>query len=148
EKLDDFFNLLAGDRLFAPRPSKIDHRLERCRLHMGVPTNKDVLDHGRMAEYREVLERPPHTEPGIGGRLLARHIAAVEAHFAPGRPQYAADDIEQRRLAGPVGSDQAADLAAIDDEVDVDQRLQAAEMLGDMVEFEERRHDSHLLRRL
>jgi len=49
----------------------------------------------------------------------------VDAHLARARRDDAADDVDQRGLAGAVRAEQREDLAALDLEVDALQRLQA-----------------------
>jgi hypothetical protein len=49
----------------------------------------------------------------------------VDEHLARARRDDAADDVDQRGLAGAVGPEQREDLAALDLEVDAFQRLQA-----------------------
>ena len=50
---------------------------------------------------------------------------------------HAGDDLHQRALAGAVLADETVDLAGGEREVDVAQRLDAAERLRDAVQFEE-----------
>ena len=52
----------------------------------------------------------------------------------------AGDHVEQRRLAGAVGADHAADLAGLDVERHLVHRHQAAEALGHVVEDKQRAH--------
>ena len=52
----------------------------------------------------------------------------------------AGDDLDQRRLAGAVLADQAMHLAGLDVQVDLAQRMHAAEDLGDVLELEEAGH--------
>ena len=53
-------------------------------------------------------------------------------------PIEAGDQVEERRLAGAVGPDQAEDLAGADLEVDAVERLQAAERLAQPLDDEQR----------
>jgi hypothetical protein len=52
-------------------------------------------------------------------------VAAVHRHRAAGRIDDAADDADQRGLAGAVRSEQRENLAAPDVQVDAFQRLEA-----------------------
>ncbi len=65
-------------------------------------------------------------------RLDAREILTLEQDAARARPQHAADQVEQRRLAGSVRADHAADLAGCNREVDIGNGVQAAEALADL----------------
>ena len=66
-----------------------------------------------------------------------RDVAAVEQDRARGRREEAADQIEERRLAGAVGADHGAQLARLDGERDVVDGDQAAEALRDVVDLEQ-----------
>jgi hypothetical protein len=50
---------------------------------------------------------------------------AVDKHLATARVDYAADDIDQCRLAGPVRPEQAEYLTLVNFEVDILERLEA-----------------------
>ena len=57
---------------------------------------------------------------------------------APGvRLKQTRDEIEQRRLAGAIGSDQAKDVACVDGEGDGVRHDDAAEALGDILQPED-----------
>src|SRR5439155_239986 len=51
----------------------------------------------------------------------------------------AGEHVEERRLAGAVGADEAVDLAALDGEAHLRERDEPAEALGDTLDLEERR---------
>ena len=74
-----------------------------------------------------VLERAGHAEPGQPVRRGPQHVGAVDQHRPGRRPVEPGDAVEQRRLAGPVRPDQAADLAGGDGQVDAVERAQPAE---------------------
>ena len=69
------------------------------------------------------------------GRAIIRRPR--ERDLAAGRVEDAGDDVEERRLAGAVGPDQADDRALRDREVDVVDGDQAAEALRDVLGVEE-----------
>ena len=100
--------------------------------------------HAQVLGDRQARERPRQLE-------AARHAAvgalvrgspsigcAVEAHGAGLVVQRAADAVDQRRLAGAVGADQAEALARRDREVDAVERDEAAEALAQTCDFEQR----------
>jgi hypothetical protein len=90
----------------------------------------------RLAEQAAAeLHRVPHRLEGIGVQLLrhqadgraraapvALDVVAIGEHRALTRVDDAADDADQRGLAGAIGAEQREDLAAADVEVDVVQR--------------------------
>src|SRR5690606_18730380 len=67
---------------------------------------------------------------GLVGPAAQAEAAGIR-HVQPG------DDIEERGLAGPVGPDEAVDLAAANADADAGERLQAAETLVHARHFED-----------
>ena len=76
-----------------------------------------------------------------------RAVLALEEDAAARRPVEAADDVEHRALAGAVGPDDRRDLAAVDREADVGDRLDAAEVEVDVLDAEDRRGSRGVRRR-
>jgi hypothetical protein len=64
-------------------------------------------------------------------------VAAVEHDPAAGDPAQAADGVERRRLARPVGADQGDDLAALDRQRHAAQRLDLAVGDVEVLDFEQ-----------
>src|ERR1019366_7702613 len=75
--------------------------------------DEDVLAGGEAAEGLQLLEGSgyPHAGPLVGA--LARDVDAVEKNSSGGRILESGDHIEQSRLAGAVGPDQAGDQARL-----------------------------------
>jgi hypothetical protein len=73
-----------------------------------------ILEHGQLREDVGALERT--AEPHAAGvmRLHPGNVAAVEPHPAAIRPQMPGDQVEQRRFAGAIGSDDGGDLPGLD----------------------------------
>ena len=93
------------------RKRRIDrpHQIERVRAEiLRVCRHAEVLEHGRVLEQLERLERPGHTRPGALHCRRLRQIDVVEQHPALGSGE-STDGIDQRRLAGAVRPDQAGD---------------------------------------
>ncbi len=65
-------------------------------------------------------------------------VGAVEGDRTLGRFVQPADDVEQRRLAGAVGSDQGADLAFIEAEGETVERLDAPETNPHVLDVQQR----------
>jgi hypothetical protein len=82
--------------------------VEREQLVGGVPA-------GEAEELGEVAEPPPGLERAGAG--------AVDLGRAPRRADEAAGDLDQRRLPGAVGPEQADELAVSDIEVDAGEGL-------------------------
>jgi hypothetical protein len=64
-------------------------------------------------------------------RLQAVERLSIEGKVATVRVIDARQHVEQRRLAGAVGSDQTVDLAMIDREIDARERMNTAKALAD-----------------
>ena len=71
-------------------------------------------------------------------RLEAGDVDAAKAHMAVRRPELAGQHLEERALAGAVRSDEAAQLALGDREIDLTHGLDAAEMHRQAARLDER----------
>src|SRR5688572_29092762 len=82
---------------------------------------------GRAPDQADDLAGPGHARrrPPVGRKV--GDVDTTEPHPAGLRPAEPADDVEQRRLARAVGSDDPDDLELADFERDVVQRPDAAE---------------------
>ena len=85
---------------------------------------------GMRAEHRQVLEGAAHAQPGDLVRGRAGDRLAFEEDVAGLVLVQAAEAVEQRGLAGAVGADQPADVAALDVEAHAVERHDAAEAHG------------------
>src|SRR3954468_18285785 len=70
-------------------------------------------------------------------RLAAGHLAPVEQNLAGAGPQEAVQQVEQRGLAGPVGTDDAEDLVLPQLEADILHGLQSTEGARQVTHFED-----------
>ena len=75
--------------------------------------------------------------------LVARHLMVEHLGVAAGRVDEADDHADGRRLAGPVGAEEAEDVAAAHGEAEVVDGERVAEALGEVVRGE---HDRRLVR--
>src|SRR5665213_3746314 len=104
-----------------------------------MPAHHDVLPRRHGAEESEVLEGAADAERGDA---MARHREEI-APLEPDRPAFRlvepAQAVEQRRLAGAVGADEAADRTACNRKRDLVERDNAAEPDGYAGDVEERR---------
>src|SRR5213594_47284 len=93
----------------------------------GERAHHHVVADGESRERPQLLERARDTPAAhvVGGE--AREGASVESHHARIGVIEAADDLEERRLAGPVRADDADQLACLHLEGDVAVRRDAAE---------------------
>src|SRR5207244_12367321 len=95
-----------------------------ARLHQSVPTDEakvalgleldrhaDILEHGELGKDARDLKRPRDSATATRGRGERRDVVAVEEHATRRRRQQTGDQMEERRLAGPVRPDDRAQLA-------------------------------------
>ena len=102
--------------------------------------DEQVLQDGETHEQARELEGAPDAEVEHAvGRSVGDLVAAI-AHGALLDALIAGDDIEERRLAGSVGADQAVDLALVDLQVTLRQGRDAAVVLADALDLDEVRH--------
>jgi hypothetical protein len=134
---------VADERQREVQPPPLAAR-ERARAPVGrllEPRERErVLDPSRRrVQAREVLERLAHGEVGVGAAALQDDADAAAQLGRPPRgvvPEHgdlaavavamALEDLDGRRLAGPVGPQQAVDLAAADRERKAANRLVGA----------------------
>src|SRR6185503_10704332 len=106
-----------------------EDRAEHAGSRTRVAADHHVFERGKIHEQADVLEGAADAGGRDLVRLQAGETAVVEPEVtAIGRID-AGENIEQRGLAGTVGTDQAVDLALADGEGDIIQRLHAAEPL-------------------
>src|SRR6185503_968936 len=100
--------------LFAIGPRQAHRMREEAAARARMPFQEDVLEHRERAEEREVLERAADAERGDGvGRQFEERSSAEEDVASAGIVK-AAQAVEERRLAGAVGPDQADDRSGND----------------------------------
>jgi hypothetical protein len=94
----------------------------------------DRFQHGEMREQADVLERARDTpDRALRGPRIVDWLAFE--HDAPGiGGQHAGDEIEKRRLAGAVGTDQRMDVAAGHVHAHLVEGVEAAEPFGQAVD--------------
>ena len=95
-----------------------------------VLRHPEVLPDAEMAEQADVLEGAGDSRGEADMRRRAGDVAILETDFARGHREHATDQVDGRALAGPVGADQAENLAFPDLQVEPVDRAHPAEMLG------------------
>ena len=98
--------------------------------------DSDVLGHGKGREDPDVLEEAADMFAGDLVRRKAGDVLAVKEDFAGIRSEIAADDVEERRLAGAVRADQSGDLPKGRGKAHIVQGLEGPETLGDVLDLE------------
>ena len=127
---------LAQRALVAVGPRARQHRADDAGAAEALGSHHHVLADGQAGEEADALQRPGDPQRGqpVGADPVKRLPAP--AHRARRRLDEAADDVEQRRLAGAVGADDAEHLALRDLERDAVQRGDAAKRHRDLAHRE------------
>ena len=105
--------------------------------------DEHVFVDGHLRERMRNLIRPPDAAPATLGRRERRDVLAAEHDASRIRPDPAADQVEQRRLAGAVGSDDPDSLSLSDGEGEVVGDLQRTVSLADAFDLEKGRRRGH-----
>ena len=115
------------------------HRV-RERPRLGELTAEvEVRDDVEVVAQRQILVDGLDPEPVGVARVADRHLPALEAVAPAVGGLRAGDGLDQRGLAGAVVAHERDDLARVDLEVDVGERLDGAEALRDPDALEQRR---------
>ena len=102
--------------------------------------HRDVVPHRHRRERPRDLVGAGDARRGRSGAAAGRRCPARRSRMrAARRPQRAGQQVDQRRLAGAVRPDQADELALVDREADVLQRVHAAEVAGHVAHSTRRR---------
>ena len=126
-EVEDGVGPFGGVLLGLERGRRTEHAGEGAVADLEVLGRLEVLAGGRALDQTDVLERAAHAAVGPVEHLELGDVLAAVADPARGGGVEAGDAVEQRRLARPVGADDADDLVLVDPQVDVAQRLHAAE---------------------
>ena len=105
--------------------------LDRLAAEEEVARDRKLRDQGRVLVDRLDAERDR-----VGGAADV-DLAAADVDVAAGRRDRARQNLDQRRLAGAVVAEEPDDLALVDRQVDVLERLDAAVELGDVLHADE-----------
>ncbi|MGX1297675.1 hypothetical protein AB7M75_007583 [Bradyrhizobium ottawaense] len=128
EELDDLLDPAAMHLLVGPHARQEQELLPELRGRVPVTADQEVGEHGRVLEQLDVLEGAGDAELGDVVRRLFGDILILEEDAARGRPVDPRDQVEDRALAGAVGTDNREDLALLDRERDRVDRFQPSEM--------------------
>ena len=132
-----------------PHPDEVEELLGPLRLGAadgvrgelapgeGPERRDDVLEHGHLAEEPGDLERPPDAPVRALPRRQAVDRLPVEPDLAGVRRHRPVDDVEERRLAGAVRTDQGGDRSLLDLERAAVEGAQAPEAPLDAPHFEQ-----------
>src|SRR6266513_3926934 len=138
QEVDDPLDGRAVLELLAAGRTPVEGLQQEAPLHPEKAPRHEVVEHAHALEQGHVLEGAGDAEAGDVRWLEARAVPTVEDDPSLVGVIEAADHVEQRRLPGAVGTDDGADLAAIDREAHPTQRDERAEADADALHLEER----------
>jgi hypothetical protein len=95
-----------------------------------------ILERGQMREYRRNLERAHQAEASHVGWSHRSNIPALVQDFAGRGLQELGQEVEACGFAGPVRTDQRMNTAAANPKIDIANREEARELLGQSLGFE------------
>ncbi len=100
-----------------------------------LAAQEQVVVDGELVDQRQVLEHGVDAAlAGVVARSWARRLSPLQPHRPRVRLLEPAEDLDQRRLAGAVVSEQPQHLALAQVQVDVAQRDGGSEALGDVLD--------------
>ena len=106
------------------------------RAEPGLGGLADVLQGGESREDAGGLEGATEADPRTPVDGHPRDVLPCEQHAAARRGVDARDDVEQRRLAGPVGADDAEHLVLCDGEAHIPEDGRATDLQADALQGE------------
>ena len=109
---------------------RLQERPPERRVCAPVLAEHHVLEHGHVAEQADVLEGPGDPERRAPVRPEPPERSLQEADFPGIGRHHPGEQIEQRRLAGPVGADDRVYAPLPHRDIDIAQRMETAEPLG------------------
>src|SRR5882724_139979 len=126
----------------------VDPRGDPCRLGARQPgptaeagrrlgADAQIEPHRELRKYFRDLEGAGHAEGDALFRHVRSDVGAVEENAAGGRPEQAAEQVEDRRLAGAVRADDGLEDADLGGERQVVHRHQISETLAQAAELEQ-----------
>jgi hypothetical protein len=120
----------------------MEDRADDPALQAAVHPDENVFEGGHVLEEPDVLEGA--ADPTLGDRVRRppRQVFTGEDDLALRGLVHARDHVEERRLAGAVGADEANDRPLRDHEVDVRHGDEAAELLAHADRFEDVGHQA------
>src|SRR5450631_4427870 len=107
------------------------------RAELSLHGDADVLDHREVREHGRDLERANDAAPRDRRGLVGRDVTAFEENVPRGRNEELGQQVEARRLAGAVRSDQGVDRAAPHAQVDLVDGDEALELLREGLRLED-----------
>ena len=103
---------------------------------LALQRDPHIFQRGQMRKHRRNLERAHQAKPRHIGRRHRRDVLSLVENLAGRGLQELGQQIEARRLAGPVRTDQRVNAATADPQIDIANGEEPREFLGQSVGFE------------
>ena len=139
DELQHCHRSIADDELLAAVARRRQDRVEKSGAHLRMQADLNILERGHLAEQLEVLKGATNSSACALGRRMLRDIPRAKAQRPAADPIHSGNQIEQRGLAGAVGSDQAVHACAARREVNGIDGQQAAEASAHAARLEQPR---------
>src|SRR5207247_1534914 len=139
-EIEEVDGLLAAESVSDLLAAKSEDSLQEVSPEMQVPTHQEVVQHRHVVEQTQVLERAGHAAGGDRVGRAGQQGFALERDRPSRRMVDPRDAVEERRLAGPVGTDHGERLARREREADPGERRDAAEVERDVTDLEQVSH--------
>src|SRR6185503_1905920 len=112
--------------LFVPERQRPQHLLDMSRV-LRFAEETAAEGNGGPDSFEHVGRKLLGHEPdlGTGGAEVAEDVVAVRDDRSLGGVDDSADDVDERRLTGAIGTEQSKDFALLDLEIDLLQSLKA-----------------------
>src|SRR6267378_86614 len=118
-------------------PEPVPERRRRLQGELGV------LESGELIEEARDLERARDPSAGDSLGRQSRGVVAEDHHASGGRPQKAAEEIEEARLPRAVWADERVDLPRLEPQVHAAHGPEASELFDEPVGLDRVAHRSH-----
>ena len=115
-----------------------DDRLNESSAVEACSCHGDIVEHRKVIDEMDVLESARHAQSCNRVGLAARNVVSKKRHTALVARIKSRDDVQQSRLAGSVGADEADDFALLAGKTNTVEGLNAAERECDIVDSQQR----------
>ncbi|OIQ70080.1 hypothetical protein GALL_483130 [mine drainage metagenome] len=139
EIVQDFVNALVERGLAAAHPGKFQRVADDVAVGAGMGADPNIVEHGKIWKQGDVLEGAADADFRDPVRWPPQDTLALQLNIARARLVESAQAVEERGLAGAVGSDQTKDLTLTHVERYAVQRNDAPEHDADVANRKQRR---------
>src|SRR5919108_1954392 len=138
EEIDELLDDSPVADLISLGSSGVDERRQRSVTDVDVPAEHQIVEHSEVLEELDVLEHARHAAARDVLGSIVQDVLAEEVDVAAVGSVEAGQTIQQRRLPGPVRTNNRKELVLIDVERDVDEGLDPGERQRDLLGAQDR----------